>query len=349
MTEPKLPPNQVWVAANKWPVVGERSPRNDNHPWTLHIKGCVQQSRTWTLDELSQEFSWTEQTVDIHCVTRWSKAEARFGGIRLLDVLATCVPQPQAAYLSFVARSTRDHSTSLSLSAVEELDPLLAMTYEGEPLAEIHGGPLRTIVPRRYFYKSLKWLETIELLEQDRLGFWEAEAGYHNQADPWNEQRYITRELSRPLLQRVLQQRDVSGLHLLSLHAEDRDLSGLQAVGAILRNAHFCRTQLQRANFSDANLSNASFRWANLSHASFVRADLEGANFCGADLRNTRFVGASLFGATFCPEGTTSSADKPAIVDLSTLIDVSSWLALSEKQQMFLRQHATILDANKPR
>src|SRR5205085_4547294 len=136
------------------------------------------------------------------------------------------------------ARSERGHSTSLPLADALALDTLVALTHEGAPLEPIHGGPVRTVVPERYFYKSVKWLERIELLAEDRLGYWEAEAGYHNNADPWLEQRYMAPNLDRLLVSSLLAARDFSNLDLRSIHAAGMDLRGLNARNSLLRDAN---------------------------------------------------------------------------------------------------------------
>src|SRR5690606_16836039 len=128
---------------------------------------------------------------------RWSKLDVPFRGVPLAVLLKICPPLPVAKYVSFAARSERRHSPSVLLEDALELDTLVALACEGRPLEKLHGGPVRVVVPGRYFYKSLKWLERIELLETDRLGYWEQTAGYHNTADPWQEQRYMAPQLDR--------------------------------------------------------------------------------------------------------------------------------------------------------
>jgi hypothetical protein len=298
----ELPPNQRLTAPDRWPVVGEKAPRTSDAPWAISLYGCIETPRVFTLAEIAAMPQATLVT-DIHCVTRWSKLERTFTGIWLSDLLSHCNPLPTARFISFVARSERNHTTSLLLKDALTLRTFIALTAEGEPLAEIHGGPIRTVVPGRYFYKSLKWLEKIELLSEDKLGYWEAEAGYHNHADPWAEERYIAADIatdiSGPLLERALRNRDFRGLDLRGLLASGRDLTHLLASGALLRDAHFEGATLMGADFTGANLSNAHFSNADLTNACFVDADVEGADFAGAILTGTDFTGASLFGTTF--------------------------------------------------
>lgn len=336
MNTHKLPPHQQLAAPDRWPLVGEKAPdpQRANRPWSIVIRGLVERERVWTLDEL-RALPQVERVVDLHCVTRWSKLGAHFGGVPLKALLERCRPTPRARYLSFVARSARAHSTSLPLEVALEQDVLLALRYEGQPLPPEHGGPLRTVVPQRYFYKSLKWLEAIEVLREDRLGYWEREAGYHNAADPWQEQRYIVPDLDSAHYRKLLQKRNFSGQNLLGLDAQGRELSGLNAHEAQLRDAHFERANLEGARFEGANLSNAHFNDAHLRGATFVGADCEGADFRGADVRGVDFTRASLFGVTFVDEAPDSRA---ALVDATTRIDARSLAQLTPPQQTFVLQ-----------
>jgi len=332
----KLPPHQQLAAPDRWPLVGEKAPdpQRVDGPWCVAIRGLVERECVWTLEAL-RALPQVERVVDLHCVTRWSKLGVRFGGVPLKALLERCVPLKHARYLSFVARSARGHSTSLPLEVALEQDVLLALRYEGQPLPPEHGGPLRTVVPQRYFYKSLKWLEAIEVLREDRLGYWEREAGYHNAADPWKEQRYIVPHLDSTRYRKLLQKRDFSGQNLLGLDAQGRELSGLNAHKAQLRDAHFERANLEGARFEGANLSNAHFNGAHLCGATFVGADCEGADFRGADVRGADFTRASLFGVTFVDEAPDSRA---ALVDATTRIDARSLTQLTPPQQTFILQ-----------
>ena len=246
-------------------------------------------------------------SLDIHCVTRWSKLAVTFRGVALQTLLTAAVPKPSARFVRFVARSDRNHATSLPLRIA--LDALIVFDADGAPLGTEHGGPVRIVTPGRYFYKSVKWLERIELLETDQLGYWEAEAGYHNGADPWAEERYAAPNILPKVLERALKTRDFSGLDLRGLQAAGMDLRGLRARGAKLRDSHFEGARLDGAAFTDANLSNAHLNGASLVGADFTGADVEGAAFDGADLTEARFAVASDFGATF--DGATRSDDAP--------------------------------------
>lgn len=298
-----LPPNQKLAAPGKWPVVGEKAPRTgDSAPWSVTVHGQVVERRTFGLEAL-QALPQHTATHDIHCVTRWSKLGVTFTGVLLADLLALCGgPLPDARFVSFVARSDREHSTSLVLAEALELGCLVAFTADGTPLESIHGGPVRIVTPGRYFYKSVKWLERIELLTEDRLGYWEGEIGYHNGADPWREERYIASTINPKVLERALAARDFSGLDLRGVDLRGRDLTGLRAVDAKLRDAHLEGANLTDADFTRANLSNAHLENANCTRTRFTDGDLEGAAFEGANLAEADLIGASLFGTTFSEE-----------------------------------------------
>ncbi|MFM7116828.1 MAG: molybdopterin-dependent oxidoreductase [Planctomycetota bacterium] len=331
---PRLPPNQQLVAADKWPIIGERTPAAGLLR-ELRIHGLVDSMQAWTIAELA-ELPQTTLQLDLHCVTRWSKFALEFSGVLLSDLLELVRPQASAKYISFIAHSDRRHSTSLLLSDALELNTLLATHVDGHPLSVEHGGPIRNIVPLRYLYKSVKWLTEIELLYEDRLGYWEAESGYHNTADPWKEQRYLAPTLDRRAAAKLVESRDFSGHDLLSIDASQRELNGLRARAALLRNADFRRSQLQRSDFTQANLSNAHFEQADLRGADFSGADLEGACFSGADLRDANFSGSSLFGASFFSGAGESYL--AATIDSSTNLPASSLPPLTPEQLDFVEQ-----------
>ena len=125
--------------------------------------------------------------VDIPCVTRWSKLDTAWRGVLVRDVLERAGMKLTATHL--MAYSDGGYTTNLPLEVVLDDDVLLAHTYEGQPLEPDHGAPLRLLVPKRYFWKSAKFLRKLELMSEDRMGFWELN-GYHNDADPWREQRH---------------------------------------------------------------------------------------------------------------------------------------------------------------
>jgi DMSO/TMAO reductase YedYZ molybdopterin-dependent catalytic subunit len=296
-----LPPGQQLVAPGKWPIIGEREPlslQNCESGWRLSVQGCVGRPVTMTDNELHQ-LPMTRHTLDIHCVTRWSKLGCVFTGVLLEKLLELVQPSADARFVCFISHSKRAHSTSLLLETALKQKTLIALTVDGKPLSVEHGGPIRNIVPNRYFYKSVKWLSQIELLQEDRLGYWEAESGYHNEADPWREQRYLASSLDRRETAQLIAANDFSGRNLLGILASNRNMSGLNARESLLRNANFDRTDLHNADFRGANLSNASLQGANLQHCNFQGADLEGANFTGANLGGADLRDCSLIGSSF--------------------------------------------------
>jgi DMSO/TMAO reductase YedYZ molybdopterin-dependent catalytic subunit len=332
----QLPPNQQLIRGDRWPVVGERGPRNAPAPWSITIvRG--DQAVSHRLESLRNR-GQVERTIDVHCVTRWSRPAMRFRGVPLLPLLEE-VSCDGVRFVSFTARSEHDHSTSLPLETVIACDPLIAFEAEGEPLSSEHGGPVRLVVPGRYFYKSIKWLQRIELLAEDRLGTWEADAGYHNEADPWKEQRYMAPSLSKQQAKRLLESKDFRGQELRGIIAAGRDLTGLDARRGLLRAADFSRCLLRDADFRGANLSNAIFHDAVLCAADLRNADCEGADFSGADLRGADLRGASLFGASFCVTSERQSSPlRPAAFDRHTRLDVVSLDALTDDQRGFVLQ-----------
>jgi len=332
-----LPPGQQLAAPDKWPAVGERAAGPGPIDWSLLITGAVAEPLELSLPQL-QAMPATRLVMDVHCVTRWTKPAVEFVGVLLADLLRLVAPHADARYVSFVARSLRAHSTSLTLDEALSLGTLVAWQAQGVPLPPEHGGPLRTVVPQRYFYKSLKWLTRIELLTEDRLGHWEQSAGYHNHADPWREERFLAATLSRQETAQLLAGRDFSQQEILSLAAAGHDLTGLQATNAVLRNADFRGARLVRACFAQANLSNARFAAADLRDATFVGADVEGADFCRADLRGTDLRGASLTGASFWEPGESYSG---ARLDGSTRVAETSLDDLTPLQAEFVRSFLT--------
>lgn len=195
------------------------------------------------------------------------------------------------------------------------------------------------VIPGRYFYKSVKWLTRIDVLAEDRLGYWEAETGYHNHADPWLEERFLAPSLDKRTAAKLIAIRDFSGLDLRSIDASGHKLDGLKARDALLRNANFRQASLTNADFSQANLSNAQLCNANLTGATLVDADLEGADLSGADLCGADLTGASLFGSSFfrAGEGGKQPAQK-ALFNDETRISTTSLSGLTDDQLTFVKR-----------
>jgi DMSO/TMAO reductase YedYZ molybdopterin-dependent catalytic subunit len=161
-------------------------PRIDLATWTFRVFGEVEQPLELTWAEFS-ELPRSSNVQDIHCVTRWSRFDAEFEGVHWRELAALCRPKPSALFAIELAE--HDFTTNVPLSFLEAEKALLATHADGEPLTPDHGGPLRAVIPGKYFWKSAKWLRAIELSAVDQPGFWER-YGYNNNADPFAEERY---------------------------------------------------------------------------------------------------------------------------------------------------------------
>lgn len=334
MAENRIPPNQQLVGPNRWPLVGERSANPSDEPWSLRVEGLVRRPFSLDLSEFAT-LPQSVQTIDIHCVTRWTRFDVSFSGVYLAELIGRAEVLPEAKYVSFVARSARGHSSSMVLAEALELGTMIAREANGQPLSPEHGGPLRSVVPRRYFYKSVKWVERIELLADNRLGFWEATAGYHDHADPWREERYVASQIDRRRARQLIESRDFAGLDLRGIQCAERNLENLSARDALLRDANFSKARLHGADFSGANLSNANFSGADLRGARFVSGDLEGAELSGADLRGASFEGCSWFGTSLCRIDSSGAFIDGAILDHTTRVDPNTIEQLTEQQRRY--------------
>jgi DMSO/TMAO reductase YedYZ molybdopterin-dependent catalytic subunit len=181
----RLPPGQYLT--EKWPVLhaGE-VPDIDLATWTFSVFGEVEEPLELTWEQF-RELPRTEHMQDIHCVTRWSRFDATFGGVHWRDVAPLVRPKPSARFA--IAHAEAGFTTNVPLASLEDDLALLATEADGEALTPEHGAPLRLVIPGKYFWKSAKWLRAIELSAVDEPGFWER-YGYHNDADPWKEERY---------------------------------------------------------------------------------------------------------------------------------------------------------------
>jgi DMSO/TMAO reductase YedYZ molybdopterin-dependent catalytic subunit len=179
----RVPPGQ-YVTAD-FPVLSAGpTPHTPLAEWTFEIRGVVDKPASWTWEEFLALPSET-LTVDIHCVTKWSKLDTAWRGVSL-DTLLGGV-ETAAQYV--VAFCDGGYTTNLPLEDVMGGKAWIAYEYDGAPLDPEHGGPARLLVPHLYFWKSAKWVRGLELRDQDEPGFWEM-YGYHNYGDPWKEQRY---------------------------------------------------------------------------------------------------------------------------------------------------------------
>jgi DMSO/TMAO reductase YedYZ molybdopterin-dependent catalytic subunit len=181
----RVPPGQYVV--NDFPVLSAGpTPRTPLEQWTFSIDGLVREPVRWTWQEFLQLPAQTF-TVDIHCVTKWTKLDTRWEGVSLDTLFEHVDLDRSAMYLT--AYSDGGYTTNLPLTEVINGQAFVAYNYDGAPLAPEHGGPARLVVPHLYFWKSAKWIRGLRLMERDRAGFWES-FGYNNHGDPWKEERY---------------------------------------------------------------------------------------------------------------------------------------------------------------
>ena len=181
----RLPPGQYLT--EKWPVLHAGSvPDTDLATWDVRVFGEVENPVTLSWDEFSA-LPKAENVQDIHCVTRWSRFDARFGGVHWRELAKLVRPKPSARFV--VAHAEQGFTSNVPVEFLEDDLALLATEADGEPLTPEHGWPLRLVIPGKYFWKSAKWLRALELRATDEPGFWER-YGYHNDADPWREERY---------------------------------------------------------------------------------------------------------------------------------------------------------------
>ncbi|HWE37996.1 MAG TPA: sulfite oxidase-like oxidoreductase [Isosphaeraceae bacterium] len=183
--EQRLPPGQV--KAKKWPVLhAGRTPKVDLERWAFRASGLVERPRSWSWAEF-RSLPAVAVYADMHCVTRWSLLDNVWEGVSVREVLRLVEPKPEARFVLVLAEE--GYTTNLPLADFAGEDCLFAWSHNGQPLTPNHGGPLRLVVPRLYAWKSAKWIRGIELLAEDRPGFWERN-GYHDHGDPWAEKRF---------------------------------------------------------------------------------------------------------------------------------------------------------------
>ena len=180
-----VPPGQF--VTPKFPVLTfGPTPKIDLDQWSFRVFGLV---------ENEIELSWRQFTemekisvdAEFHCVTQWSRLENTWEGVAFKELMKLVRPKPEATYA--MVHCYGGYSTNLALEVLDDGDVLFAYGHDGEPLAPEHGGPLRLVVPKRYGWKSAKWVNGLEFMAQDAPGFWE-QRGYHMEGDPWKEERF---------------------------------------------------------------------------------------------------------------------------------------------------------------
>lgn len=181
----RLPPGQRLI--EDFPVLHYGDiPEINIKKWNFRVMGLIRNPLEFTFDEFLKLPS-VEITTDFHCVTGWSKFDLLWKGVLFKTVAEMVRPLPEARFVSIIAEN--EYTTNIPLHVAMDDDVIFAYEYERRPLAPEHGFPLRLVVPKRYAYKSAKWVKGIEFLKDDRPGFWEIR-GYSNTADPWKEERY---------------------------------------------------------------------------------------------------------------------------------------------------------------
>ena len=193
----RVPPGQRLVKG--WPVLHYGPvPKFDESAWDFKVTGLVENPVTLTYQEL-KDLGPTKVQADMHCVTGWTTLDNEWEGIPFRVIAEKAKPKPEAAFV--IARADHGYTSNLSLQAMLDDDVLLAWANKGEPLAPEHGYPLRLVVPKRYAWKSTKWIRSVDFASSNDRGFWEVR-GYHNHADPWREERYSYQETKESATER---------------------------------------------------------------------------------------------------------------------------------------------------
>jgi len=181
----RTPPGQYLT--DDFPVLSAGpTPQIPLDQWEFTIEGLVRAPVRWSWEQFLA-LPARDWTVDISCVTKWTKLDTRWHGVSIDDLLGAVELDPRAQFVT--AYSYGGYTTNLPLTDVLNNQGFVAYQYDGAPLEPAHGGPARLVVPHLYFWKSAKWVRGLRLIEEDVPGFWES-LGYHNRGDPWREERY---------------------------------------------------------------------------------------------------------------------------------------------------------------
>jgi DMSO/TMAO reductase YedYZ molybdopterin-dependent catalytic subunit len=192
----RIPPGQRLVKT--WPVLHYGPiPTFDGSEWPLELSGLVEQPVTLTYQEL-RDLPNVKIDADMHCVTGWTTLDNTWEGVRFKTLRELCRPTAEARWV--IAHSAHGYTSDLSLQAMDDDDVLVAWRNGGEDLSAEHGWPLRLVVPKRYAWKSAKWLTGLEFTAKNKRGFWEVR-GYHIHAEPFAEERYAHQEGPRAELE----------------------------------------------------------------------------------------------------------------------------------------------------
>ena len=183
--ELNVPPGQY--VTGKFPVLSYGTiPKIDLKEWRFRVYGLVHHEMVFTWEEFIA-LPEVAITRDFHCVTQWSRLDNLWEGITFSKLIQQAKPKPEAKYVMTYCYD--GYTANLPLNVLMDEDALFAHSHDGKLLEPEHGGPLRLVVPSRYGWKSAKWVNGLELMAADKSGFWE-NLGYHNNGDPWKEERF---------------------------------------------------------------------------------------------------------------------------------------------------------------
>lgn len=336
-----LPPGQI--ETRRFPVVGERKPSADlagaPDSWRVSVRGEVDHPLDMDLDAY-MERSHKTLRFDIHCVTSWTRFDTEFSGVPLREILDDAGVKPSARFVSFTAYSDRDHHTSLPLDVAVD-NSWLVHSVDGEPLELGHGGPVRVVTPGRYFYKSVKWIKRIDVLAEDRLGWWEENSSYHNNADPaTGSERFTSGSLRPEQLKRFLtaasfdkyRGRVMLGLDLRRWDPASKDLTRLYLKNCDMRGVDLSGTDMRGCNLSLSDLSGANLAGSDLSGS-----DVEGANFTGANLSGANFSNSALSATRFHDGVTAAEVDGMVARGVWGLVEDQEEFLLARSVELSMR------------
>ena len=183
--QPDAPPGQF--VTDRFPVLTfGPTPRINLDDWQFKISGLVDEEITLDWNQFN-DLPQVTLDAEFHCVTQWSKLQNTWQGILFTDVMKLVMPKPEAKFV--MAHCYGGYSTNVALDVLVDDDVMFAHSHDGAPLTPEHGGPMRLVVPKRYGWKSAKWVNGIEFMAEDEPGFWEMR-GYHMEGDPWKEERF---------------------------------------------------------------------------------------------------------------------------------------------------------------
>jgi DMSO/TMAO reductase YedYZ molybdopterin-dependent catalytic subunit len=187
--ERRVPPGQYLT--DKFPVLSYGpAPRFNPEKWDFRVLGLVEEPLRFSYQEF-RALPQSRQVSDFHCVTTWSRLDNVWEGVKVRDLMQRVKLKPEAHFV--LVHCDAGYTANLPLETFLDEDVMLAHRHDGRDLTPDHGWPLRLVVPKLYAWKSAKWVRAIEFLDMDQRGFWEVR-GYHNQADPWKEERYSFQE-----------------------------------------------------------------------------------------------------------------------------------------------------------